>query len=85
MLPLLLGNQDISVQMGPEVKCAGEKLCRMRAKHTGVPEMQAGTVARGGQEECTWEQDLHVVTGVIQEFSCLPVVYTLYILDSIAQ
>lgn len=47
--------------------------------------MQARTVARGGQEECIWEQDLHVVNGVIQEFSCSPVVYTLYILYSITQ
>lgn len=47
--------------------------------------MRAGTVARGGQEECIWEQDICVVNGVIQEFSCLPVVYTLYILYSIAQ
>lgn len=85
MLPLLLGNQDKSVQMGPEVKSTEQKLCRMRAKHTGVPEMQARTVARGGQEECIWEQDLHVVNGVIQEFSCSPVVYTLYILYSITQ
>lgn len=27
----------------------------------GVPEMQAMAAARGGQEECIREQDLHVV------------------------
>ena len=61
ILPRLLGNQDKCVQMGPEVRSTEQKLCRMRATHTGVPEMQARAAARGGQEECIREQDLHVV------------------------
>lgn len=84
MLPLLLGNQDKSVQMGPEVRVQNRSYIGLGHITQECLKCRLGH-CRGGQEECIWEQDLHVVNRVIQEFSCLPVVYTLYILYSIAQ
>ena len=36
ILPLLLGNQDKCVQMGPEVRSTEQKLCRMRATQAHI-------------------------------------------------